>query len=76
MGSSSITPARRRPRRCRRLLRCDELQGYLFSRPVSETEIVNLFVPPKGNNVSEAGMDAANVAPTDAGAGAISKAGR
>jgi EAL domain-containing protein (putative c-di-GMP-specific phosphodiesterase class I) len=35
-----------------RLLRCDELQGYLFSKPVSQKEIVQFFIPPNANNVA------------------------
>jgi EAL domain-containing protein (putative c-di-GMP-specific phosphodiesterase class I) len=56
-----------------RLLRCDELQGYLFSKPVSQTEIVNFFIPPKANNTARSDTNAAKFNSTAAVGKSIAK---
>ena len=59
-----------------RLLRCDELQGYLFSEPVSQTEIVNFFIPPKANNAAQLDTNAAKFNSTAAVGKSIAKSRR
>jgi sensor c-di-GMP phosphodiesterase-like protein len=59
-----------------RLLKCDELQGHLFSKPVSQEEIVHFFIPPKANNATRSDTNAAKFNSTAAVGKSIAKSRR
>jgi EAL domain-containing protein (putative c-di-GMP-specific phosphodiesterase class I) len=56
-----------------RLLRCDEWQGHLFGKPVSQKEIVHFFIPPKANNATRLDTNAAKLNSTAAVSNPITK---